>query len=165
MVSLATLSHNQVALSHWLCIDQRQQMENKGQEEWLRLTFLKSLLKVNRSRNKIVMSKLFPKNEQMNLFFYPENQFICKTCTDERSRNSNLSKHKNTQSIQFRIMPFVCIFGEVNISFIFCFIFRDLLTFNDEKVTLPVFQTESKNSGQLNCRFSVIHYTILENLQ
>ena len=30
----------------------------------------------------------------------------------------------------FRITPFVCILGEVNISYIFCFIFRDLLTFS-----------------------------------
>ena len=29
-------------------------------------------------------------------------------------------------------MPFVCILGEVNISYIFCFIFRDLLTFSHE---------------------------------
>ena len=32
------------------------------------------LLKVSRSRNKIVMPKLLPKNEQTNLFFYPEKQ-------------------------------------------------------------------------------------------
>ena len=31
----------------------------------------------------------------------------------------------------FSITPFVCILGEVNISYIFCFIFRDLLTFKE----------------------------------
>jgi len=30
----------------------------------------------------------------------------------------------------FRITPFICILGEVNILYIFCFIFRDLLTFS-----------------------------------
>ena len=29
-------------------------------------------LKVSRSRNKIVMPKLLPKNKRMNLFLYPE---------------------------------------------------------------------------------------------
>jgi hypothetical protein len=31
-----------------------------------------SQLKVSKSRNKIVMPKLLPKNKQTNLFFYPE---------------------------------------------------------------------------------------------
>ena len=31
-----------------------------------------AILKVSRSRNKIVMPKLLPKKERMNLFFYPE---------------------------------------------------------------------------------------------
>ena len=34
----------------------------------------------------------------------------------------------------FRITLFVCIFGEVNISHIFCFIFRDLLTVTFSKI-------------------------------
>ena len=34
------------------------------------LTFL--FIKVSKSRNKIVMPKLLPKNERTNLFFYPD---------------------------------------------------------------------------------------------
>ena len=32
----------------------------------------KNRLKISRSRNKIVMTKLLPKNKQTNLFFYPK---------------------------------------------------------------------------------------------
>ena len=41
------------------------------------------------------------------------------------------------KSIQlFRITLLVCILGEVNISYIFCFIFRDLLTFRKNQVNV-----------------------------
>ena len=37
----------------------------------------------------------------------------------------------------FRITPFVCILEEVDISYIFCFIFRDLLTFTGAAMAGP----------------------------
>ena len=42
-------------------------------------------------------------------------------------------------------MPFVCILGEVDISYIFCFIFRDLLTFtNNLKVDVDRYKLVQK---------------------
>ena len=42
--NMHTTVHDQVALCHLLCIDQKQQMGNKGQGELLRLLFIRSLL-------------------------------------------------------------------------------------------------------------------------
>ena len=39
-------------------------------------------------------------------------------------------------------MPFVCILGEVNISYIFCFTFRDLLTFNASQNLIPLIHVD-----------------------
>ena len=39
---------------------------------YFRLDLASETLKVSRSRNKIVMPKLLPKNERTNLFLYPE---------------------------------------------------------------------------------------------
>ena len=52
-------------------------------------------LKVSRSRNKIVMQKLLPRNEQRICFSILKSSYMSKTCTAERSSNSNLSKHKH----------------------------------------------------------------------
>ena len=69
-------------------------------------------------------------NEQVCFSTLKSSYLLCKTCTTERSSNSNLSKHKHTYSIQlFRITPFVCILGEINISYIFCFTTSDALNF------------------------------------
>ena len=52
----------------------------------------------------------------------------------------------------FRITPFVCILGEVNISYIFCFIFRDLLPFSEE----AKFQLEHSCGLFFTCK--LIHF-------
>ena len=57
--------------------NQRNQMLKKKSYYLLKINFThvyRNLLKVSRSRNKIVMPKLLPKNDPTNLFFYPEKQ-------------------------------------------------------------------------------------------
>ena len=57
-------------------------------------------LRVSRSRNKIVLPKLLPKNKQTDFFLSIlknirlHNRYVCKTAAAERSSKSNLSKHK-----------------------------------------------------------------------
>ena len=69
-----------------------------------------------------------------------------------------MSKHKHTQSIQlFRIRRSVCILREVKISDIFCFIFRDPLTFSQEAIKY----TKTKENLRSYCPNT---YTVLYSL-
>ena len=85
---------------------------------WQKRWFI--VLKVSRSRNKIVEPQILPKNEWTNLFFYPDGPKILETW----NRNSSF-KYFRTVRIEKQIRPFR--FGR---SFFRQFCFWDLRTFS-----------------------------------
>ena len=92
--------------------------------------------------------------KQTNQFVFPS----CKVVTCQVCKTCDMSKHKHTQSIQlFRIRRSVCILREVKISDIFCFIFRDPLTFSQEAIKY----TKTKENLRSYCPNT---YTVLYSL-
>ena len=105
------------------------------------------------------MPKVLPKYEETNLLFYPKKQLqtryvrlaLLRGLATAICQNINIPN----QTIHlFRIMLFVYILGEVIISYIFCFIFRDLLTFSKRQNHIrQIAQIFLAFSEQLNFTF------------
>ena len=81
---------------------------------------IKISLKVSRSRKKIFEPQVLPKNERMNLFFYPDDTEILETWISIES-----FKYFHVVRIEKQISPFI--FGR---SYSSTILFRDLLTFS-----------------------------------
>ena len=96
------------------------------------LMFFLFLFKGLQISKKNVMPKVLPKtNKRICFSILKSSCILSKTCTAERSSNINLSKHKTYLVYTIVQDNAVCLyFGRSYTSYIFCFIFRNLLTFS-----------------------------------
>ena len=95
-----------------------------------------AILKASRSRNKIVMPKLLPKTNERIFFSILKSSYILGNVRLVLLRGLATAICQNISIQLFRITLLVCNLGEVTISYIFCFILRDLLTFIDKIITM-----------------------------